>query len=188
MSFTRVALGLPIAGLYIAVCGPPRRVAQSFGSRHGRWIPVHFNRLLCAVLQVRVRRFGTQTSPGRKLIVSNHISWLDVLVLGGLEPMTFLAKKEVGKPWLGREIADLQGVVYVDRQRKRSIPQTNADIAATMAKGEPVVLFAEATTGDGNRLLRFRSSHFEAARTAAREGKRWCSRCSCISPGSTGSR
>ena len=84
--------------------------------------------------------------------------------------MTFLAKKEVGKPWLGGQAADLQGVVYVDRQRKRSIPKTNADIAATMAKGEPVVLFAEATTGDGNRLLKFRSSHFEAARMAARDG------------------
>ena len=79
-------------------------------------------------------------------------------------------QKRGRQAWLGRQAADIQGVVYVDRQRKRSIPKTNADIAAAMAKGEPVVLFAEATTGDGNRLLRFRSSHFEAARMAARDG------------------
>ena len=78
--------------------------------------------------------------------------------------MTFLAKKEVGGPLLGRFVTCLQGVVFVDRERKRSIPGVNANMTAAMRAGEPVVLFAEATTGDGNRLLRFRSSHFEAAR------------------------
>jgi 1-acyl-sn-glycerol-3-phosphate acyltransferase len=57
-------------------------------------------------------------------------------------------------------------VVFVDRERKRCIPEVNAAMARRMASGEPVALFAEATTGDGNRLLRFRSSHFESVRSA----------------------
>ncbi len=61
----------------------------------------------------------------------------------------------------------MQGAVYVDRDRRRCIPGVNARMVATMRAGAPVVLFAEATTGDGNRLLRFRSSHFEAIRQAA---------------------
>ena len=61
----------------------------------------------------------------------------------------------------------MQGVVYVDRGRRRCIPGVNAEMAEAMRAGAPVVLFAEATTGDGNRLLRFRSSHFEAIRQAA---------------------
>lgn len=166
MSLARAALGLPLAGLYLAVCGPPRRLAQRFGSGFGRLTPVMFHRLLCAILRLRVRRFGAASAPGGRLVVANHVSWLDIPALGALEPLTFLAKKEIGGPWLGRKVADLQGVVYVDRQRKRVIAKVNVDMAAAMARGEAVVLFAEATTGDGNRLLKFRSSHFEAARSA----------------------
>ena len=113
-----------------------------------------------------VRQFGTPSAAPRRLIVANHVSWLDIPVLGAIEPMTFLAKKEVGGPFLGRQVAQLQGVVFVDRQRRRVLPKVNADMAEAMRTGAPVVLFAEATTGDGNRLLRFRSSHFEAIRQA----------------------
>ena len=112
---------------------------------------------------------GTAHSSGgaNQLIVANHVSWLDIPVLGSLEPMSFLAKKEVGDHPLGRELVAMQGVVYVDRRRRSCIPAVNARMAETMRAGSPVVLFAEATTGDGNRLLRFRSSHFEAVRQAA---------------------
>jgi 1-acyl-sn-glycerol-3-phosphate acyltransferase len=164
MGFVRVVLGLPMAGAYLALIGPPRRWAQSRGLDWGRGTPVAFHRLLCRLLRVDVRRLGAPSADGPRLIVSNHVSWLDILVLGAIEPMTFLAKKEIGGPWLGRQLAGLQGVVYVDRQRKRAIPKTNADMAAAMRAGEPVVLFAEATTSDGMRLLKFKSSHFEAAR------------------------
>jgi len=166
MRLARAALGLPLAGLYLALFGPPRRVAQQYESKLGRTTPVHFHRLLAAILRLSVRRFGAASAPGARLVVANHVSWLDIPALGAIEPLTFLAKKEVGGPWLGRQVADLQGVVYVDRQRKRCIPQVNADMATAMRRGEGVVLFAEATTGDGNRLLKFRSSHFEAARAA----------------------
>ena len=95
------------------------------------------------------------------------MSWLDIPVLASLEPMTFLAKKEVGSAWVGRALVALQGVVYVDRERRFCIPSVNARMVDAMRAGSPVVLFAEATTGDGNRLRCFRSSHFEAARLAA---------------------
>ncbi len=162
MSAARVGPGLIAAGLFLAVLGPPRRIAQRLGSRFGRWAPVAFHRLLCFILRAHVVRIGEPSVAAPRLIVANHVSWLDIPVLGTIEPMTFLAKKEVGRPFLGREVAGLQGVVYVDRQRRRLIPKVNSDMARAMRAGEPVVLFAEATTGDGNRLLRFRSSHFQA--------------------------
>ena len=131
-----------------------------------------FQRLLCAGLAVRVRRHGTFSSAPKQLIVANHVSWLDIPVLGSLEPMSFLAKKEIGDHPVGRELVAMQGVVYVDRRRRSCIPAVNARMVETMRAGSPVVLFAEATTGDGNRLLRFRSSHFEAIRLAACGGQR----------------
>ncbi len=166
MSLARVFAGLSLLGLYLAILGPLRRFAQSRGWRTGRGASVGFHRLLCAALNVRVRQHGEPAPNARRLIVANHVSWLDIPVMGSREPMTFLAKKEVGGPFLGRQIVRLQGVVFVDRARRRLIPQVNADMAAAMRRGEPTVLYAEATTGDGNRLLKFRSSHFEAVRQA----------------------
>jgi 1-acyl-sn-glycerol-3-phosphate acyltransferase len=169
MIWLRLPLGLAAAALFLLILGPARRVAQASGWRIGRALPVAFHRLLCFTLDARVRRHGAPSVATRRLIVANHVSWLDVPMLGAIEPMTFLAKKEIGGPFLGRQAALLQGIVFVDRQRRRGIPEVNAIMARMMGDREPVLLFAEATTGDGNRLLRFRSSHFEAIRqTAAR--------------------
>jgi 1-acyl-sn-glycerol-3-phosphate acyltransferase len=170
MTYPRLALGIVAAGLFLLVFGPPRRFAQWRRWRAARRTPTLFHRLLCAAIGVRVRVHGRPEDAARRLIVANHVSWLDIPVLGSIEPMTFLAKKEVGAPALGGQIARLQGVIFVDRRRPRGIPQVNAQIAQAMAEGHPVVLFAEATTGDGNRMLRFRSSHFEAVRQAASNG------------------
>jgi 1-acyl-sn-glycerol-3-phosphate acyltransferase len=157
---------LALAGFIVAF-GPPRRLAQRLGWRLGEGTPVLFQRLLCAGLGVTVRRHGALAASGRRLIVANHVSWLDIPVLGSLAPMSFLAKRQIGDHPVGRQLVAMQGAVYVDRERRRCIPEVNAGMVAAMRAGAPVVLFAEATTGDGNRLLRFRSSHFEAIRQAA---------------------
>ncbi len=167
---TLLRLGLAVLGLaaFVVVFAPTRLVAKRFGMSFGSRLSVRFQRLLCAGLGVRVRRHG-ELAPRAGLIVANHVSWLDIPVLGSLAPMSFLAKKEVGDHPLGRRLVALQGAVYVDRGLRFKIPAVNADMARTLQNGSPVVLFAEATTGDGNRLLPFRSSHFEALRIAARE-------------------
>ena len=162
-----VCLILALAAL-LAAFGPPRRIAQGFRWRLARGAPVLFHRLLCAGLGVRVRRYGALSGAPIQLIVANHISWLDIPVLGSLGAMSFLAKKEIGDHLVARELAALQGIVYVDRGRRLRLPSVNDAMAKTMREGTPVVLFAEATTGDGNRLMRFRSSHFEAVLEAAR--------------------
>jgi len=169
MSRVRLILGLLAAALFLLLLGPPRAFAQSRGWRTGRGAAPWFQRLACAALGVEVKVHG-RPAGGRRLIVANHVSWLDIPLLGAIEPMTFLAKKEVGGSCLGREAALLQGVVFVDRRRKRTIPEVNTDMVRAMRAREPVLLFAEATTGDGNRLLRFRSSHFEAIRQARADG------------------
>ena len=124
-----VGLGLLCAALFLALVGPARRLAQLRGWTVGRKAPVGFNRLLCKILRVRLRQFGTPSPAAKRLIVANHVSWLDIPVLGAMEPMTFLAKKEVGGPFFGRQAALLQGVIFVDRERKRAIPKANADMA-----------------------------------------------------------
>jgi 1-acyl-sn-glycerol-3-phosphate acyltransferase len=167
MTLVRLVCLILALSAFLAALGPLRRIAQTCGWRLGRGAPALFHRLLCAGLGVSVRRRGAFSGDAKQLIVANHVSWLDIPVLASLAPMSFLAKKEIGEHSLGRELVAVQGVIYVDRRHRSCIPSVNAQMAETMRAGTPVVLFAEATTGDGNRLLRFRSSHFEAVRRAA---------------------
>lgn len=169
--FVRLACLVLALTAFILVLGPPTLFGRILKSRRTGLAAVLFQRFLCAGLGVRVRLHGGLSPAGMRLIVANHVSWLDIPVLGSLAPMAFLAKKEIGGHPVGRRLADLQGVVYVDRKRRACIPAVNASIVEAMRAGAPVVLFAEATTGDGNRLLRFRSSHFEAIRLAALSDK-----------------
>jgi 1-acyl-sn-glycerol-3-phosphate acyltransferase len=170
LGLLRLSLGVVAAALFLLCLGPARAIAKHFGWRFGRRLPVAFHRLLCAALGLSVRRMGTPSDAPIRLIVSNHVSWLDIVALGSAEPMTFLAKKEVGNSLLGRIVMALQGGIYVDRRRKRVIPEVNATMARAMRNGEPVALFAEATTGDGARLLRFRSAHFDSVILARASG------------------
>ena len=165
-----IALLLALA-VFVIVAGPIVRLGRRFGWRIARAAPVAFQRLLCAGLGVRVRAHGVPDWDRAQLIVANHVSWLDIPALASVAPMAFLAKKEVGGSPLGRGLVALQGAVYVDRNRRAASPRVNAELAAAMVGGTPVVLFAEATTGDGNRLMRFRASHFEAIRQAARRSE-----------------
>jgi 1-acyl-sn-glycerol-3-phosphate acyltransferase len=160
-----VAAGLLLAALFVGFAA-----SRTLLGPRGGWpavgnASVVLHRLLCAILKVRVKRFGAP-GPGKRLVAANHVSWLDVLVLGATEPIAFLAKNEIGASRWTRWLIDLQGAVYIDRTRKRCIPVVNAEIARRLIDAAPVVLFAEATTSDGARLLPFRSSHFEAVRQA----------------------
>ena len=161
---TRLLIALAAAALIVLVGGPVRRLALWRGWRLGESLPPLLHRILCFGLGLRLRVHGEASAVRPQLVVPNHISWLDIVVLGAWRPTEFLAKREVGAGALARLLVGLQGAVYVDRGRRRKIPLVNAEMARRMRSGAALVLFAEATTNDGNRILRFKSSHFEAPR------------------------
>ncbi len=161
----RLVVGLLVATLYVGFAASLTVFVRRFDCSAMPNASVGLHRLLCAVLRVKLTRLGAP-GPGQRLVAANHVSWLDVLVLGATEPIAFLAKKELGANRWSRWLIDLQGAVYVDRTRNRCIPAVNLEIARRLSAATPVVVFAEATTNDGARLLPFRSSHFEAARQA----------------------
>jgi 1-acyl-sn-glycerol-3-phosphate acyltransferase len=128
------------------------------------WLPVALGRTLAALLSLRVFAKRVPPPQGPRLIVTNHISWLDIVALCSVEPVCFLAKREVEAWPVVSNFARLQETVFVDRQRRRTIPAANAAMAQRMLAGRPMLLFPEGTTGDGSVLHKFRSSHFAAAR------------------------
>jgi lyso-ornithine lipid O-acyltransferase len=136
-----------------------------------RRIPVLYHRMVCAILGVRVRVIGRKMPEHPLLIVANHSSWLDILVITSVAPVVFVAKHEIaGWPVFGL-LAKLQRSVFVDRSRRHRTQEVNAEIAQRLAEGDPVVLFGEGTSSDGNRVLPFRSALIGAARDALAEAE-----------------
>src|ERR1700731_3033704 len=124
------------------------------------WLPVALGRTLASLLPLRFFEKRAPPPQGPRLIVANHVSWLDIVVLCSIEPACFLAKREVEVWPVVSHFARLQETVFVDRQRWRTIPAANAAMARRMVAGRPVLLFPEGTTGDGSVLHKFHSSHF----------------------------
>jgi lyso-ornithine lipid O-acyltransferase len=101
--------------------------------------------------------------PAGGLIVSNHLSYLDVLLFGAVMPCGFVAKREVrGWPVFGA-LARAAGTMFVHRERGAQSEEAAAQMEERIRAGVPVLLFAEGSSSDGSVVLPFRSSLFEAA-------------------------
>lgn len=110
---------------------------------------------------VRVRTTGTRLRRD-VLFVSNHVSWLDILALGGAARSAFVSKAEVGTAPLVGWLADQNDTIYVEREARRDIHNQANNLRAALARGRPVTLFPEGTTGPGDGLLPFRAALFQA--------------------------
>ena len=128
--------------------------------------PVFYHRRCCRILGLRVRRIGRPTQARPVLFAANHISYLDITVFGSLIPGSFIAKREVKRWPLFGWLARLQRSVFIDRQVRSTAHQRDS-IAGRLAAKEALILFPEGTSGDGNRLLPFKSALFSVADHAA---------------------
>lgn len=98
------------------------------------------------------------------LFVANHVSWLDIPVLGGAAPVHFLAKAEVaGWPLLGR-LATAAGTLYIQRGHGQ-VHERARQIAAHIGEGRAILVFPEGTTTDGRDVRGFHPPLFAAATT-----------------------
>lgn len=102
------------------------------------------------------------------LLVSNHVSWLDILVIGGATDCAFVSKDELGHPLI-HWLADQNRTVYVKRAHRKGAKDQAIAIAQALERDKPIVLFPEGTTGPGTHLLPFRSTLLEAANFAAKD-------------------
>jgi 1-acyl-sn-glycerol-3-phosphate acyltransferase len=122
------------------------------------FIASNYYRVLCRLLRIRVRFDGFPADGRAALFVSNHVSWADIVVIGSLHPVAFVAKREVASWPLVGITAKIQRTVFVDRKRRHQTAETVDEIAQRLKSGTSVVLFAEGTSSDGNRVLPFRSA------------------------------
>jgi 1-acyl-sn-glycerol-3-phosphate acyltransferase len=144
---------------------PVQMVAFLTWRRASFTVPMLYHRVACRLLALKVERRGVPVTARPALFVSNHTSYLDIHVLGGLINGSFIAKQEVaGWPLFGL-CAKLQRSVFVDRRRASSHDQRDA-IAERIKAGDGLILFPEGTSNDGNRVLPFKSALLGVATAA----------------------
>ncbi len=156
--FVITLLLIPVQALFVVLKLP-----------FARTLPHIYHRLIGKVMGLRIHLDGEVLNHKPVLLVANHISWMDIIVFSSVAPLSFVAKKEVST-WPGVKVLSwLQRTIYVDRQRRHESQKTASEIAERLADGECVVLFAEGTSSDGNRVLPFKSALFEAVAEAGDE-------------------
>jgi len=158
------------AGLTVPLL-PVQELLLRLSPRLARTFPHWYHRQVCKILGIALHVEGEVDQNNPVLLISNHTSWLDIPVLSAIAPVSFVAKREVSG-WPGvKTLARLQRTVFVDRARRTSVEGTANEIRARLLKGDTLVLFAEGTSSDGNRILPFRSSLFAAAIPGRQSGK-----------------
>jgi len=112
-------------------------------------------------LGVRIKTYG-RALPEKTLFVSNHISWLDILILGNLIPAHFLSKREVKSiPVIGW-LATRAGTLYIKRGCKDSASDASSEITSALNQQHNSIIFAEGTTTDGH-IKKFHSRMMQSA-------------------------
>jgi 1-acyl-sn-glycerol-3-phosphate acyltransferase len=133
----------------------PRARTRQQGRAFRAWC-----RALCRILAIRVRAAGRAPAPPF-VLVANHVSYVDILVLGTELPCIFVAKAEIDQWPLFGALCRSVHTIFIDRRAKRELPRVIAEIEATLAAGQGVVIFPEGTSGAGHEVLPFRSSLLE---------------------------
>lgn len=150
--FAYLALTLPLM--------PLQAVFVAFKSPLAVKLPVFYHRWCCRIFGIRLKIEG-QAHKGVTLFAANHLSYLDITVLGAVLPASFISKDDVRDWPLFGALAKLQRTVFIERKRTRAQQHRDAMIER-LHGGDSLILFPEGTSSDGNRVLPFKSSLFAA--------------------------
>ncbi|MEI6558564.1 MAG: lysophospholipid acyltransferase family protein [Rhodospirillaceae bacterium] len=166
-----VALGSPALGiarltaylLWILLLTPVQALAVALRLRLRKRLPMIFHRVCLRIFDIQVTVVGQVAPEKPTLFVSNHVSYLDIEVLGSLIQGSFVAKSEVeGWPLFGW-LARLQETVFINRKNKREAARQGETLIGRLIDGDNLILFPEGTSSDGNRVLPFKTALFAVA-------------------------
>tara|TARA_B100000427_G_scaffold299258_1_gene280806 strand:+ start:1147 stop:1920 length:774 start_codon:yes stop_codon:yes gene_type:complete len=145
--------------LLIVILLPFQLIIVFFKKEYSYIIPYFFHKINCRVFGIEIKTSGNISKKIPTLLVSNHASYLDILILGSLFKTSFLSKKEVGQWPLIGILAKLQNTIFIDRKISSLRNQENL-IIQHLKKNKNLVIFPEGTSSDGNQVLPFKSALF----------------------------
>jgi 1-acyl-sn-glycerol-3-phosphate acyltransferase len=143
---------------------PVQVVCLALGPSWSTWFPPHYHGVVARLLGFRIRILGRCVDHGPALVVSNHLSYFDAVMLASTVRGSFIAKADVARwPFIGF-LAKLQRSEFIERKRRHAGVQRDA-LGERLAKGDILVLFAEGTSTDGLRVGPFKTTLFAVAET-----------------------
>ena len=138
---------------------PVQYILVKLKLRQRIYIPIIFHKVLLKVLGVKVKLIGKKTSIRPLILVGNHTSYIDIIILGSIMPICFIAKQEINSWFLFGFLAKMQNTIFIKRKNFKTlenIKNINKDLDSKSA----IVLFPEGTTNSGKKILNFKSSLF----------------------------
>ena len=127
-------------------------------------IPYFYHKICRRIFGIKIKTVGKVSVNFPILLISNHASYLDIIILGSLFKTSFVAKREVEKWPLFGILAKLQNTIFIDRKISSLKIQENK-IIKHLNKKKNLVIFPEGTSSDGNEVLPFKSSLFNIFKT-----------------------
>jgi len=145
------------------VIAPVQSVAIMIKSPAAARIPRLYHRGILWIFGIQVVTEGDMRQERPTLFVGNHVSYLDIFVLGAVIEGCFVAKAEVATWPVAGFFARLQRTIFVERQRRAAVGAQRDLLQRRLEEGVNVILFPEGTSFDGARVLPFKSALFAAA-------------------------
>lgn len=125
-------------------------------------LKIHWLKVFSSIMKLSVIREGELPKDGA-LLISNHISWLDIIVIGQYLPVYFVAKSDISSwPIIGY-LSRQGGTIFIRRGNKKSIKATTEKMIWVLKQNSNIVAFPEGTTTLGNEVLSFHASLFQPA-------------------------
>lgn len=159
----RAILKLTLFALLTLVVIPPQLVVMLFTrGKAAYYIPHIWQQGTCAALGIKVRIKGKPYTDRQTLYVSNHMSYLDIPVLGSAIRASFVAKHEVADWPVFGFLSKLQQTAFISRSREEAMTGTNT-LEFMLKDGKSLIFFPEGTSTDGQDVLPFKSTLFSIA-------------------------
>jgi len=150
-----VLTGLSVVDYFFRAAFAPKKSKRA---ARAAWLQRAARRHL-KIFNFKTEVFGPVPTSG--LIVSNHLGYLDILMLSSVTPAVFVSKADVRSWPVFGWLATLGGTVFIERERRTHVGVVNREIESALADGVPVVVFPEGTSSDGKTILPFRSPLLE---------------------------
>jgi 1-acyl-sn-glycerol-3-phosphate acyltransferase len=167
MRLCRAFVRLSLYALWCAFWIPIQWIVLHFTQGPGSLIiPLYWHKVTAALFGIRVEVEGSPVRGRQVVLVSNHLSYLDIEVFSRIAPWSFVAKAEVARWPLFGTLARLQQTAFTSRARTDAHKDRDM-LGARLAEGKNLIIFAEGTSSDGGAVLPFKSSVFGALKEAA---------------------
>jgi len=158
------AFGILFTFVLVTLPGIPWQAsALRFNLPRRKSFPHRYHKFLCKLFGIRVTVIGKPVQDKGVLMIGNHTSYFDILVLSSVAQVSFVAKSEVQTWPFFSTLARLQQTVFVERARRSQTGEARDQIRDRVLQGDALILFPEGTSSDGNCVLPFKSALMGAA-------------------------